>query len=938
MTPEQAADIADIAQVQQRYGLALDEKGRKIWRRFNKNAEGSWTAAGEGQPGHSLADFYLASLEKFSKHWKLHPHSNFMVGAGSPHDYESTGCTVCHQGRGWSTDFGRAYHTPDLVRVDDWLSDERVAGEGWKLPLSARMGFGEAMQTAHAGPDPANVGYVTDRATEKRWKRQLGRSKGKLKYWTWPQFPKSLVQTACLKCHKEGLYSPPEPEYPHMTFGKPVPLPADLDDALLIFGDQSETWRNRDVAKEADRMLIPASVQGTEEPYRPESLLRGMDGFLRFGCYGCHKLDAKIYPFMNEVRPKVGPPLDTIATKTTERFVRQQIWNPKNFRPNTRMPRFFGQSNNSHDFRYRFADPDTEFDDVNGPTWSQGEVYAMARWLWTEAKKRSPQYPPVDLSKGDPKRGQQLLVADANTSDGRAKACIACHEIPIQDEALKYDPARLESWVDPRTGEVFGWSERMSRRFGPNLAGIGSKLTPEWLVAWLLDPKGLWHDSNMPDLRLTEQDALDIAAYLMTLRNAEFEALPDVVGNQGFILKMAEELKVGEQSMPIPQAVAEAQAMTPAERTLYVGKKLVKHYGCFGCHDIDVYKKETPIGTELTDWGSKLIERLEWNHFPIDHHKADFPVARFSFAYAKLRNPRIFDLGMPRANRPFDRLKMGNFGFSAEEARDISTFLVALVNDPVQTAAAFHLSERDRLIWKGRQIVRNANCQACHVIEGEGGDVWQTIKKDKWRPPDLRGQGIKTKPEWLFKFFREPSTIRPWFSIHMPTFGFTEEQNRAVVAYFAALSEAAYPFEYRAPDSLADADGKPMPLPAPKTLKLKDPNDPEKKIEVVVKDRVEEARMLFREYSCKSCHSTDPSVPPENRAPNFLLTRGGRLRVPWVRKWLWNPGKLQQGTAMPAFYDKRGNPQDKQFFDGDSAKQIRALADFVRYHYKESDK
>ena len=96
--------------------------------------------------------------------------------------------------------------------------------------------------------------------------------------------------------------------------------------------------------------------------------------------------------------------------------------------------------------------------------------------------------------------------------------------------------------------------------------------------------------------------------------------------------------------------------------------------------------------------------------------------------------------------------------------------------------------------------------------------------------------------------------------------------------------------------------------------------------------------MMFRAFSCKSCHSTDPSVPPGNRAPNFLLSREGRLRVPWMRKWLWNPSKLQMGTAMPAYYTKKGEPTDKQFFDGDSAKQIQALADFVRYHYKESDR
>ena len=105
------------------------------------------------------------------------------------------------------------------------------------------------------------------------------------------------------------------------------------------------------------------------------------------------------------------------------------------------------------------------------------------------------------------------------------------------------------------------------------------------------------------------------------------------------------------------------------------------------------------------------------------------------------------------------------------------------------------------------------------------------------------------------------------------------------------------------------------------------------------KDRLEEAEVLFRQYECKSCHSSDPKVPIGNRAPNFRHTRGGRLRENWIRAWLWGPSKLQPGTAMPTFFAGPDGPvaQDVQFFGGDPEAQIRALKDFIRHHYREDD-
>jgi cytochrome c2 len=61
---------------------------------------------------------------------------------------------------------------------------------------------------------------------------------------------------------------------------------------------------------------------------------------------------------------------------------------------------------------------------------------------------------------------------------------------------------------------------------GPPLDGIGSRVylagalsnTPENLIRWIRDPRGVEAKTAMPNVGVGEQDARDIAAYLYTLR------------------------------------------------------------------------------------------------------------------------------------------------------------------------------------------------------------------------------------------------------------------------------------------------------------------------------------------------------------------------------------------------------------------------------------
>jgi len=928
--------------------IGTDSKGRKILRRWSKSTKtGLWIS---GRKGFTLAARYLEVLQRMRPQWRTHPFFQDMVGDNSPHPYEKFGCSICHLGRGWSTDFGRAWHAPERRRVSDWMTAKRAAADGKHLPLDAAMGWEEAMRTGidsvsldaagtRARVADQTVGWVTDRAQAAAWKA-LGRDETKLMSWAWPQLPGMLVQASCLKCHREGLYATPAEEYAKVRTGKP---PENMPD-MRPWEDNAAEENAAEASEATDRLFVPAQAK----PYRPRHLERGMDNFLRFGCYGCHKLDPAVYPFMQTIRPKVGPPLDEIASKTTPEFLRQWVLNPKNFRPFTRMPRFWGLANNSRKHAFRF--PDGHRGELDEIAWGRSEVYAIVEWILDESAKRARKLDAIDLGDADPARGERIVVGDATISDGQAKACIACHDIPVSEEALRYDVQALARWSSGVYGDAMGWSRRMSRRHGPSLAGIGSKVEPAWLYAWLKNPRSWWRHTNMPNLRLTDREAKDVTAYLMGLRNRKFENLETsdpIREDPAMLLQIAAELKVGEQRERAKTALEIVKGWSERKRTLYVGRKLVKQYGCFGCHRIEAYKTATPIGTELSDWGSKVIERLEFNDAPIEH-------THFDFAYTKLRNPRIYDLGMPRVQKPYERLRMPRFGFSPEEARDLATFLVGLVSDPIPAKGRFHPDTRQSDIIRGRQIVRRYNCQGCHVIEGQGGDVWAAIAEDKakWRPPNLIGQGLKTRPAWLFRFLKDPAffarsgdarsgRIRPWHSIRMPTFGLSDEEARSLVRYFAALSRApSSDFESPLPDSLTGtgttyAQGRQLAWPAP--------DGSGKTIRRTAHNAIGEARSLLSAAQCLKCHA--PDAAPENAAPSFRLTRQGRLRGRWIGPWLWNPGRLLPGTSMPAFFleeDDAGrehpSAQLPQFFHASPDRQIEALRDYLRFHYRTEDR
>ncbi len=607
-----------------------------------------------------------------------------------------------------------------------------------------------------------------------------------------------------------------------------------------------DTWAEEELPFTPQPMLPMPNIESgcykchnaTPEVPQAAKLNSGRDLIRIYGCFGCHKL-----PGYENVR-KVGPDLSTVSGKLTKEWVRKWLANPKEFKSQARMPQFWWNSNNSGK--------------IGGVDWDKrnaAEINAIVEFLWANSK---PKELPAGRTGGDIAKGKQLV---------ETAGCFGCHAIGAIKEVANQSQIR--------------------RRHGFNLENQGSKVTQSWIYNWVKDPAQVWPETKMPSLRLTDEEAADVAAFLASQKNLEWEKKPLPEIDKAALDDVALEL-LRNNSTDI-EAHENLKKMSPAEENLYVVDRLTPRFGCFGCHNIPKFEKAQPIGTELTEAGSKLISQLDFGFLPIEH-------SRHAWYSQKLKDPRIFDVG--RVKRPEENLKMPNFKFSDQDVESITGVLVSMVKDPVP------LEMRDKAtqaVAEGRQLVAEKNCRGCHLIEGAGGDIRPTKEQAQW-PPNLNTEGFKTQPLWLHPFLKDPSIVklRPWLSARMPTFHFSEQQAATIERYFSALDKVDYPFI----NTDIDTDAE--------TLKA--------------------GAQIFETAKCQSCHPTSNAIPPgkspEDLAPNLQLAHE-RLRPDWVLQWIADPQKIFPGTRMPAFF-AAGQPNPfPDILGGDPKKQIKALRDHL---------
>jgi mono/diheme cytochrome c family protein len=568
-----------------------------------------------------------------------------------------------------------------------------------------------------------------------------------------------------------------------------------------------------------------------------------------YGCHACHKINN--WRFTGLQKP--GPSLEGIAEKTTPQWAVRWISNPNHFRPTTRMPSFFYQRNMiGPAVSAREREQNIRYQDA--------EIHSIVTYLFDRSTRRIWNAGP----QGDAGRGKQLV---------ESIGCMGCH---IAQDTVK----------DAKTGAV-----RVARRddfplerhFGFNLTGVGTKTHAAWIYNWVKNPKAYDPLAPMPNLRLSDSEAADITAYLMSLQKPKFLQEPLRPPTRSAVRELAKGYLIG--TMTDTEADAKLRSMTDRDQLLYLGQRSIEKYGCYSCHDIKGFDGLKPIGTELTTEGSKTLHLFDFGFaHAYDHEdgKKEHILHNVpSWIYNKVRSPRIYD---DERTKPYnDKLKMPNFHLSEEEARLATMVVLGLTKERVAANRLAAADSRMRAIEEERKIISQRNCRGCHVVDRSGRAIAVMIADTNFLPPDLTPQGGRAQSPWLFNFLKDPTVmkIRPWLSVRMPTFGFNDHDAAALVAGFAA-----------------EGNG---------------PQFDTHRFETPPQQNVAVGREVFAMLRCAQCHSTTPvdaANPPlpnvadtQSLAPNLTLSRL-RLRHEWIADWIRRPGEMIPDTRMPANFPR----------------------------------
>ena len=382
----------------------------------------------------------------------------------------------------------------------------------------------------------------------------------------------------------------------------------------------------------------------------------------------------------------IGPILSKLATKTNSGWTRNWVKNPKGYLSQTVMP----------DFEL----PDEE-------------IMAMTSYLFSLSKPES-----TNAAARSKMEIADLAVLGAKKLDDLG--CLGCHSVDGKDED-----------------------------FGPDLSRAGEKMTPEWLYAWIKDPKKYWPETAMPNLRVPDEDAGLLTAYLASLTKEE----------------------------------ASASELDASAELIEKGLVLVRDKGCTGCHKIG----EFALGYNAPEHdgiGVKRVDELVFAETDIPHTLSDWLTL-------KIKNPRAFNTeDMPTL--------MPKFGFNDEETEALLTFLLSIREFDIPSDYVKVLVDPAASNVHGELIVEENNCRGCHKIGDSGGTIG----------PDLGFEGERVNPEWLVDFLQKPDKIRPdgIEPTRMPTFGFDTAQAETLAAFFAEANKADYPHYLPEKKEIAEAD------------------------------------------------------------------------------------------------------------------------------------
>jgi cytochrome c551/c552 len=801
----------------------------------------------------------------------------------------------------------------DANIVDRCESCHMNTREPLKVSAAAMMAKGEKQPdeyakalASHTEPellqihDPEKFGCSPCHQGNGRATTSVEKAHGNYEHWLWPLYPKENSEAGCQSCHSADMVlASGDVQWHTINDGKDLfrqrgcmgchryegydKEPEDLNSVgqqiKQIETQKRENVKNTaDLMKQADAAASNDEANGLNDKAVALRVANSkLDGRLQ-------QLDFQSHSLMQDQK-KVGPNLKDARLKLNKNWIPVWLKKPSDFRPTTEMPNF------------RLTDH---------------QIQAISAYIWQSGfADEIPKHKP-----GNAAHGKELF---------ETRGCLACHSIGEGDQL-------------------------QGGTFAANLTRVGEKANYDYLVRWIhnarqrtrpycpyekkdvgpedyakknlpyifdLDHSKCPNDGHelqvqnmtvMPSLRLSPEDAEDIATYLMTQKKQE------------------------------PSSYADAAFMDdPALKE--EGKKWVRFYGCGGCHEISGMEEEGRIGTELTYEGSKPIERLDFALFtevaqrggkdaepikdkedlarlPDGPAKASWYDHKGFFEH-KLAEPNIYDQGKVKTET--EAMRMPNLHLTKDQVLDLTTFLLGSQETSLPQSYQYKPGDSRHDIQEGWWIIKKYNCMGCHQFIPGQRTILMGLKQyqdaQEQLPPKLLTEGARVDPEWLRKFLSNPALsttdtnrngVRPYLKVRMPTFSFSDNELRKLVRFFEALSQQPLPY---------------IPEQVP-TLTAKESDM---------------ARSLFSSTAapCLKCHATgDPAHDKIATAPNFLLARE-RLKPDWVERWITDPQAVSPGTSMPSGLFKQQNNQwvfagpTPPTFNGFGGDHRKLLTDYI---------
>ena len=365
----------------------------------------------------------------------------------------------------------------------------------------------------------------------------------------------------------------------------------------------------------------------------------------------------------------------------------------------------------------------------------------------------------------------------------------------------------------------------------------------------------------------------------------------------------------------------------PRQQAIVEGRHILHKYNCGGCHILDMNRWD--ISYSPNEFESPAAT----NDFPFvrpqftaDQIKASLNTDRRGMLHAELH-------GMPALDEKTGQPKMvDQEGVPIEpDDKESTRFYEFVQYQPSLIGGVPHAVGQAALRI---QAAADGNGPARgKAFPANGGDLARylysrVIAEERkinpnapaneawgWLPPPLHNEGAKVQADWLHDFLMDPTLIRPAVVLRMPNFGMSTDEASKLVNYFAAKSNAEFPYEYnerrRKSHMTAQEQGHPAVL-------------------------TDAMKIVTNGNYCVKCHNVgDFQVKgaPRAMAPNLDQVYR-RLRSDYVRFWIGNPQRVLPYTGMPVNIPFDPNPPHfggvaQDLFPGPSISQLDGVVDLL---------